>query len=89
MKQDPRDFDAAWKLARVSYWLGSHAPENERRAYLERGMQAARAAIALEPTRPEGHFWMAANMGALAESFGLRNGLQYRGAGRRTSSKRS
>lgn len=78
-KQDPRSFDTAWKLARVSYWLGGHAPEKDRRAHLERGMEAARAAIALEPNRPEGHFWLAANMGTLAESFGLRNGLRYRG----------
>ena len=32
----------------------------------------------MAPDRPEGHFWMAANMGALAESFGLRQGLKYR-----------
>ena len=79
VKRDPRDFEAAWKLARVSYWLGGHAPEKDRRGHLQRGMQAARAAIALEPQRPEGHFWLAANMGTLAESFGLRNGLRYRG----------
>jgi hypothetical protein len=79
-KRDPRDFAAAWKLARVAYWLGGHAPEKDRRGYLETGMQASRAAIALEPQRPEGHFWLAANMGTLAESFGLRNGLRYRGA---------
>ena len=79
LKQDPRNFDAAWKLARVSYWLGGHAPDKERRAHLERGMEAARAAIALDPSRPDGHFWLAANMGTLAESFGLRNGLRYRG----------
>ena len=78
-KRDPRDFEAAWKLARVSYWLGGHAPEKDRRGYLDTGMQASRAAIALEPQRPEGHFWLAANMGTLAESFGLRNGLRYRG----------
>jgi hypothetical protein len=35
--------------------------------------------VALAPDRPEGHFWIAANMGALAESFGLRQGLKYRG----------
>ena len=80
LEEDPRDFDAAWKLARVAYWLGGHAPEKERRAHLERGIQVARTAIALEPKRPEGHFWLAANMGTLAESFGLRNGLRYRGA---------
>ena len=33
----------------------------------------------MEPNRPEGHMWLAANMGALAESFGLRQGLKYRG----------
>jgi len=74
----PRDFDAAWKLARAQYWLGGHAPDAERRGFLERGIEAARTAAALEPGRPEGHFWMAANMGALAESFGVRAGLKYR-----------
>ena len=72
------NFEAAWKLARADYWLGGHAPEAERRGFLERGIDAGRKAAALQPNRPEGHFWMAANMGALAESFGLRQGLKYR-----------
>ena len=75
---DPRDFDAAWKLARADYWLGGHGPDAERRKDLERGIDAGRKAVALQPNRPEGHFWIAANMGALAESFGLRQGLKYR-----------
>jgi tetratricopeptide (TPR) repeat protein len=75
---DARNFDAAWKLARADYWLGGHADERERRAILDAGIEAARQAIALQPNRPEGHFWLAANMGALAESFGLRQGLKYR-----------
>lgn len=75
----PRDFEAAWKLARVRYWLGGHAPDAERKGVLESGIAAARSAASIEPGRPEGHFWMAANMGALAESFGLRQGLKYRG----------
>ena len=77
--KDPRDFDAAWKLARAHYWLGRHAPPAERRGILEAGIQAGRSAAAMHPERPEGHFWLAANMGALAESFGLRQGLKYRG----------
>ncbi len=80
LQQNPRDLDAAWKLARTRYWLGGHAPDSERKGFLEQGMAAARAAIAIEPDRPEGHMWLAANMGALAESFGLRQGLKYRGA---------
>jgi hypothetical protein len=75
---NPRDFEAAWKLARAYYWLGGHVAANERKAQLERGMATARAAVEAEPGRPEGHFWLAANMGALAESFGLRAGLRYR-----------
>jgi tetratricopeptide (TPR) repeat protein len=75
---DPRDFDAAWKLARADYWLGGHAPEPERRAFLEQGIEAGRKAVALQPNRPEGHFWIGANMGALAESFGMRQGVKYR-----------
>ena len=74
-----KDFEAAWKLARARYWLGGRGNEKERKAYLESGIAAGRQAVAIEPNRPEGHFWIAANMGALAESFGLRQGLKYRG----------
>ena len=76
---NPRDFESAWKIARVTYWLGEHDLQDARRKWLERGVEAGKAAAALEPKRPEGHFWMAANMGALAESFGMRQGLRYRG----------
>jgi hypothetical protein len=79
LAQDSRDFEAAWKLARARYWLGGHVPEAERRPTFEGGIAAGRAATAAQPQRPEGHFWLAANMGALAESFGLRQGLKYRG----------
>jgi TRAP transporter T-component len=79
LQQNPRDFASAWKLARARYWLGGHAPEADRKRLLEGGIEAGRVAVTIEPNRPEGHFWIAANMGALAESFGLRQGLKYRG----------
>jgi uncharacterized membrane protein len=79
LAKNPKDFVSAWKLARARYWLGTHAPEKSRRAYLESGIAAGRAAIGIAPDKPEGHFWVAANMGALAESFGMRQGLKYRG----------
>jgi hypothetical protein len=74
------DFESAWKLSRADYWLGAHLPEGERRSALEQGVAAGQTASAVRPERPEGHFWGAANMGALAESFGLMQGLKYRGA---------
>ena len=80
VKADPRNFDAAWKLARVMYWLGNHEPDSDaKRAALERGIEAGQQAVTLQSARPEGHFWIAANMGTLAEAYGLRQGLKYRG----------
>jgi tetratricopeptide (TPR) repeat protein len=72
------DFEAAWKLARACYWLGGHVPPAERRKQYERGIVAAKRAVDIDAARPEGHFWLAANMGTLAESFGWRTGLRYR-----------
>jgi tetratricopeptide (TPR) repeat protein len=80
LKSDPRDFESAWKLARVCYWLGNHeTQEAARRKALERGIEAGRLGSGLRSDRPEGPFWIAANMGTLAESFGMTQGLKYRG----------
>jgi len=77
---NPRDLTSAYRLAQARYWLGTNGlPEPQRKDALEAGIVAARAAIAIDATRPEGHFWLGANMGALAESFGLRQGIKYRG----------
>jgi len=79
LAKNPRDFESAWKLARNCYWLGGHVPESDRRKQYERVIDAAMKAIELQPNRPEGHFWLAADMGAMAEGFGLRQGIKYRG----------
>src|SRR5256885_10599044 len=73
------DFAAAWKLSRIGYWLGTHGPRDARRSALERGIKAGESAVRLAPNRPEGHFWLAANMGELAELGGMTQGLKYRG----------
>lgn len=77
--KDATDFDAAWRLGRAGYWLGEHLPiDSARVAAFETGMDAARKAIAAQPARPEGYFWLAANMGGMAELKGIRAGLKYR-----------
>lgn len=77
----PRDFESAWKLARARYWLGTNGPgtNDDKKRMLERGIEAARVAAAARPAAPDGHFWLAANMGALADAHGLRQGIKYRG----------
>jgi hypothetical protein len=79
LKEHPKSFEAAWKLARAWYWLGGHGPAHDQKRSLEQGISAGRQAAAIEPKRPEGHFWIAANMGALAEASGRMTGLRYRG----------
>ena len=79
LSANPTDFEAGWKLARVCYWLGDHVPAADRRTRFEQGIEAGRRAAEAQPNRPEGHFWMAANMGSMAEGFGMRAGLRYRG----------
>lgn len=75
---DRRDFDAAWKAARARAWIGERGARDVRKGQYERGMSAARRAIALDPARPEGHFWLAVNMGAMASASPIRAGLKYR-----------
>jgi tetratricopeptide (TPR) repeat protein len=77
--RDPKDFESAWKLARARYWIGGHLPEKDAKAMFEAGIAAGRTASALAPNKPEGHFWIATNMGALAEIGGMSQGLKYKG----------
>lgn len=74
------DFEAAWKLARARYWLGTNGggSAEAKKRWLESGIAAGRLAMTARPTAVEGHFWMAANMGALADAHGLRQGIRYR-----------
>ena len=78
LAEDGTDFDAAWKLARARSWIGERGTRDGRKAQYEQGLAAARTAIALEPRRPEGHFWLAVNMGSLASVSPIRAGLKYR-----------
>ena len=79
LQANAQDFESAWKISRAMYWIGGHDAADARRKALERGVDTGRLASMLEPQRPEGYFWMAADMGELAESFGMRQGLKYRG----------
>src|SRR5690606_42072276 len=53
LEADGTDFESAWKLGRVNYWLGTNGlPQEERRTALERGVAAGRTAAGLAPQRP-------------------------------------
>ena len=61
------NYEAAWKLAKFNYYLGEHGQDEKPRAEAFReGIAAGEAAVRIEPNKPEGHFWLGANLGGRA-----------------------
>jgi tetratricopeptide (TPR) repeat protein len=64
---DYGNYEAAWKLARASFFVGDRTDNNSERDDLFReGTEAGKAAVLLQPDKPEGHFWLGANYGGSA-----------------------
>jgi len=65
---DYGNYEAAWKLARAEYYLAQHTDsEDERSDLFREGIQSGKAAVQLQPNKPDGHFWLGANYGGDAE----------------------
>jgi tetratricopeptide (TPR) repeat protein len=65
---DSTNYDLAWRLAKYSYYLGSHTTESTEKAKaFHDGTEAAKLAVQLQPNKPEGHFWLGANYGGNAQ----------------------
>jgi|ERR1700752_963290 len=64
---DYGNYEAAWKLSRASFYVGDHAAnDDERDEMFKQGIEAGKAAVKLQPGKPEGHFWLGANYGGTA-----------------------
>jgi len=63
----PNNFEAAWKLARACYWIATQGPDKDRGAARDRGVKAGELAVKLDASKPDGHFWLAANLGEVAD----------------------
>jgi len=65
---DNQSYEAAWKLSKFNYYLGEHGEDERLRTEAFReGLAAGEAAVALDPNKPEGHFWLGANLGGRAK----------------------
>ena len=75
--REPANYEAWWRLARLSYYLGDREKDYAKKATLfQSGADAAKRAVALNDKRVEGHFWLAANQGEYAD---LKGALQSLG----------
>lgn len=63
------NYEAAWRLAKFDYYLGSHTKDgSERDKAFDEGIAAGKDAIKLQDNKPEGHFWRGANLGGQAQA---------------------
>lgn len=64
---DYGNYEAAWKLARAAYFVGDHTTNaDESTEMFRQGVDAGKAAVQLQPNKPDGHFWLGANYGGSA-----------------------
>ena len=65
---DYGNYEAAWKLAKFDYHLGSHSSdEREQDTAFREGIDSGKIAVQLQENKPDGHFWLGANYGGSAE----------------------
>jgi len=74
---DNRNYQVEWTYAKYNFFLGKHSPnEEEAESVLEQGRDAGKIASRVDPQKPEGHFWYAANLGELSKRSPITVGLK-------------
>lgn len=71
------DYEAWWRISKFLYYQARHASESDKIKLLDGGVDAAKRAIALEPNRAEGHYWLGANYDLTSEARGYWRGLLF------------
>ncbi len=55
LSQNPKDFDAIWRISRAYVDIGEHLPEAQQLAYFEKAKIFADSAISIKPNLAEGY----------------------------------
>lgn len=63
------DYEILWRLGRALFFLGQEAPDkNSALSHHYQGVVASEHAVAINPARVEGHFWLAVNLALTAQA---------------------
>ena len=74
---DNRNYQVEWTFAKFNYLLGRHTKDDgEAEKSFAAGRDAGRIASRVEPEKPDGHFWYAANLGELSRRSPITVGLR-------------
>ena len=65
---DPNNYEANWRLAKYNFYLASHTQGDYQERAFREGVNAGKVAVALQPNKPDGHFWLGANYGGALQA---------------------
>ena len=72
---DPKSEEAAWKLTRTLYYIGSNSPKEQKEAIYTQAVEAAKKAVAINPKSVPGHFWLGVAYGVYGSVKGVMKSL--------------
>jgi len=67
LQADPGNYEAAWRLSKA-YWYDGNFSSSDKNSIFQKGIEAGKKAVEINPVQCEGHFWLGINYGLLAES---------------------
>jgi len=71
-------FEVFWKLSRILYYIGSRTEsKEEKKIIFGQGIYYAKKAVALEPEKPDGHYWLGVSYGVYGETRGVLKSLSF------------
>ncbi|UCC40441.1 MAG: hypothetical protein JSV96_03045 [Candidatus Aminicenantes bacterium] len=69
-------YDAYWRIARIHYFIGAHTEKKkEKKKIFSQGIYYGKKAVAAEPEKPDGHYWLGVNNGKYGETRGVLKSL--------------
>ena len=69
-------FEVFWRLSRILYFIGANTEsKKEKKILFGQGIYYAKKAVALEPEKPDGHYWLGVNYGVFGETKGVLKSL--------------
>jgi len=73
---DPKNEEAAWKAARVLYWIGRNTKGDDNKIKVfERGIADAKKALAINAKSLGGHYWLGVSYGLYGSAKGVTKSL--------------
>jgi tetratricopeptide (TPR) repeat protein len=69
-------YDAYWRIARIHYFIGAHTErKKDKKIIFSQGIYYGNKAVAAEPEKPDGHYWLGVNNGKYGETKGVLKSL--------------